>query len=349
MSQTYTISEQESTWLLITYFGFWTLGWTVLFYCLTAIDPWWASRFPRSTKMHENDRNWSARNLLGVIHALFVSAITVPAIFILWPATDEVRFGATGHLATCSIGPDRAELAEQWSEVSEAVAMAGLAFTAFTLADVGISAVHGLATADYIAHHIAFITAGMIIRGHCMLPFNAAILLAMEASTPFLNVLLFFRHRGTAYKKMVQVNGIIFVCLFVLFRLVLNTYGAITLWYHWNFVPAVVPRWQAWFLMAAIAAGAAVQFVWFPSIAKIFGSGMSELLGRSVDNGVSDAGLSSPLAGDAVDDGNSSGAGNTPTDYGSIEDEANIKRAKSQTEAAPEASGQTTSPLRLVD
>jgi len=157
--------------------------------------------------------------------------------------------------------------------------MGGLLFTAFLLADTIISWIHDLASWDYVVHHIAFMSAGLIIRGHCMLPYNAAILLAMEASTPFLNVMLFFRNRGPAYSLLVQATGVVFVLLFVLFRLILNTYGAILLWQHRTVaMPPSVPEWQRCFLLGAVAAGSALQFIWFPAIARIFCKGVMNLI-----------------------------------------------------------------------
>mmetsp|Transcript_135929 Transcript_135929/g.378843 ORF Transcript_135929/g.378843 Transcript_135929/m.378843 type:complete len:339 (-) Transcript_135929:154-1170(-) len=297
------ITEEDGHQDMLTYFGCWTLFWVLLFYCLSWTEPRWAGRWPPSTKLHENDRYWSARNVLGIIHAIFITALTVPALFKLYDAPDEVRFGATGHLAACAPGSEhRIEIVEKWGFVAQAVALAGLAFTAFTLADVGISTVHGLATMDHIAHHLAFVTAGLIIRGHCMLPFNASILLAMEASTPFLNIMLFFRHRGMAFKTAVQVNGILFVLLYVVFRVALNTYGAVVLWLHYKTaMPPTVPAWQAWFLLMAISAGAAIQFFWFPQIARMFRAGLLGLLGRGcAEDGAAEGYPRNPRHGDSL-------------------------------------------------
>mmetsp|Transcript_96582 Transcript_96582/g.268458 ORF Transcript_96582/g.268458 Transcript_96582/m.268458 type:complete len:300 (-) Transcript_96582:206-1105(-) len=274
------VNQEDGILEMIMYFACWTASWVVLFYALSATAPLWMRGFPTSSKEHENTRYWCARNVIGIVHALFISALTVPAFFMLSNAPDEIRFGATGHLATCSVGSERLDAAE-WEFVCQAVAMAGLAFTAFTLADVGISGLHGLVTPDLLVHHVAFISAGLIIRGHCMLPLNAAILLAMEASTPFLNLMLFFRRRGDSFKSMVQANGIAFVVLFIVFRLILNTYGAVVLWQQSRMaMPPTVSTWEAWFLLIAVAAGAIIQFFWFPQIARTFSSGICELLGQ---------------------------------------------------------------------
>mmetsp|Transcript_68275 Transcript_68275/g.211238 ORF Transcript_68275/g.211238 Transcript_68275/m.211238 type:complete len:243 (+) Transcript_68275:657-1385(+) len=165
-----------------------------------------------------------------------------------------------------------------------------------------------------------------------MLPFNAAILMAMEVSTPFLNLGLLLRHRGPAFKKCVELNGLLFLAFFILFRLILNTYGAILLWYHRRSIPPTVPKWQAWFLLVAVAAGAVVQFWWFPIIAKSFGGALSGYLRhRSV---ASDLGSGEPLQGGAGQRRSRAGTpaeneggrpGNNATDYGSNADGDAVK------------------------
>mmetsp|Transcript_82382 Transcript_82382/g.207281 ORF Transcript_82382/g.207281 Transcript_82382/m.207281 type:complete len:330 (+) Transcript_82382:104-1093(+) len=250
-----------------------TLFWTAAFYAIALSESLWAVGIPSSSRPDENCRYVKARNVLGILHASLVSALVLPVV---WMATGEqssVLFASSEFLTTCTQieHPD-------WNSSGQAVALAGLLFTAFLFADIVISWIHGLSSWDYVLHHVAFITAGLIIRGHCMLPYNSAILLAMEASTPFLNVMLFFRNRGPAYGLLVQASGIIFVVLFVLFRLILNTYGAILLWRHRaSAMPQSVPELQRCFLLGAIVAGSALQFFWFPAIARIFYKGLMNL------------------------------------------------------------------------
>jgi len=322
----------EELWMS---FAAWTVMWTLLFYLLSYTWPQWGSRIQQSTKAHENGRYWSARNVIGVIHAVFIAALTVPSYIALSGGGDYIRFGYTGHLATCAVGPDHPlppALIQPWEFMVQAVALAGLAFTSFTCADICICLLHGLSSADYIVHHIAFISAGLLIRGHCMLPFNAAILMAMEASTPFLNFVLFFRHRGPRYGVAVQVSGIIFVILFIVVRLGLNTYGAVILWLHRDTaMPPTVPKWQAWLLIAAVVAGAGVQFFWFPQIVKTFGSGLRDLLGsrrRSTD-----------AAGDAISSSGDCSEGRSPGCLSSTsqEEEPRTKQSEGATEQAPAA------------
>jgi hypothetical protein len=264
--------------------GFWTLGWVLLFYTLACTLPRWSKNLPPSSKEHENDKYWIARDVIGIIHALLVSALCVPAAFEFLEAPDWVQFASSSHLANCRVDGADIELLP-WNFAGQAVALSGLAFTTFTLADAIVSVAHGLATVDYIIHHIAFVTAGMIIRGHCMLPFNAAVLMGMEASTPFLNYFHLVRHRGDVFRIRVIVCGISFFVLFLLWRIGFNLYATAHLWivHIKGFaIPAHVPQWQARFLMVAVTAGAGVQFFWLPSICKLFMSRLRDLLKAEV-------------------------------------------------------------------
>lgn len=250
-----------------------TSFWTALFYLLVWTRPYWMRKVISSSKTHENCKYWETRNVWGAIHAVVVSCLVIPVLLALSDAPAEVRVGTSPNLATCS-QKDYPHM----NRIGQAIALAGMLFTAFIASDSIISIVHRLSTWDFVVHHIAFLAAGLIIRGHCMLPYNAAILLSMEVSTPFLNVMLLFRNRGEKYQGIVQVTGIIFVVTFVLFRLVLNTYGVSFLWQHRaDAIPHAVPRWQSSYLVVAIILGSVLQYFWFPAIAKIFVKGLKDL------------------------------------------------------------------------
>lgn len=259
----------------------WVIGWTLLFYVLSWTHPLWMRFIHESTKAHENDKYWCARMIIGIIHAIVVSLLCLPALVGLVGAPFSDQFAFSTNLDQC--GADGSVQAFVNNDLYyRTVALAGLAFTAFTASDIIVSVVHRLATPDYLVHHAAFVTAGTIIRGNCMLPFNASILMAMEISTPFLNFLLLVRHRGERFQTSMTVSGIVFMVTYVLFRIVLNTYGAGLMWYCWfrgdpAMVPQYVPAWQVWFLLVAISAGAAVQFFWFPDIAKKFGTAFQQV------------------------------------------------------------------------
>lgn len=264
---------------ILSFFG-WTIGWVLLFYLLCRTQHVWMKGIPRSCKTFENDKYWCARNIVGIVHALLISVISVPCLLAIASKSEDAQFSFSLHVGECTPDPSQMFSATEVL-IGQAIAFAGLVFSAFTFADVFISVVHGLATIDYIVHHFAFIAAGLIIRGNCILPLNAAILLSMEVSTPFLNFLLFFRHRGDSYSKWCSLAGVMFFVTFVLSRIICNTYGAVILWVkRGTALPAAVPAWQAWFLLAAVTAGAAVQFFWFPRIARNFAAGISGLLQR---------------------------------------------------------------------
>lgn len=271
-----TVDGQED---LVRAFLQWSVLWITLFYAMVLTYGYWAKSFGSSEKAHENCPYWSSRHFLGIIHAIVVSSVALWCLVQLWSAPNDVKFGSSSHLATCKAESDTAFA--DWESVGEAIAVAGLAFTTFTFTDILISFTHGLLAVDHFVHHVAFVLAGLVIRGQCILPFNAALLLSMEVSTPFLNCLLFFRHRGDRWKPLLVICGASFFVSYVVFRLFLNTYGTGLLWSktHGNDAfPGRVPEVQVYFLLLALTIGACVQLYWFPAVARGFGANLMALL-----------------------------------------------------------------------
>mmetsp|Transcript_30338 Transcript_30338/g.56874 ORF Transcript_30338/g.56874 Transcript_30338/m.56874 type:complete len:332 (-) Transcript_30338:42-1037(-) len=258
-----------------------TGAWLLLFYALSATYPCWSKQVSPSSKEHENNRYWCARDVIGIIHALVVCSLSLPPLFMLLLENTHVQYASTNHLATCKVNYQKDPDLVSWEATMEAVALAGLIFTTFTLADLLVLCVHGLATVDYVIHHVAFVVAGAIIRCNCILPLNAVILMAMEVSTPFLNWVMIFRHRGERYKLQVIVAGTLFFFTFIVFRLFLNIYGTVFLLVgeaQGSALPAHVPAWQAAIILVAVAAGAGVQLFWLPKIWRTFGTRIWQLL-----------------------------------------------------------------------
>mmetsp|Transcript_72372 Transcript_72372/g.114741 ORF Transcript_72372/g.114741 Transcript_72372/m.114741 type:complete len:311 (-) Transcript_72372:108-1040(-) len=240
----------------------WTLMWLALFYVFCVSFPHWSKMVEPSSKEHENDRYWSSRELFGLVHAMIISALSLPPLFLfLFDSDERVKFASSPHLATCKVDRRDVDLLD-WELTMQAISLAGLAFTTFTLADLVVLSLHGMATLDYIVHHVAFVSAGLILRGNCMLPFNAAVLMAMEVSTPFLNWVTFFRHRGEQYENQVIGAGVMFFLTFLVFRLGLNIYGTVLLVLDQArglAMPERVPMWQQVLVILAIIAGVVVQ------------------------------------------------------------------------------------------
>eukprot|EP00812_Abedinium_dasypus_P005333 NODE_1668_length_1088_cov_331.086157.p1 GENE.NODE_1668_length_1088_cov_331.086157~~NODE_1668_length_1088_cov_331.086157.p1 ORF type:complete len:313 (-),score=58.73 NODE_1668_length_1088_cov_331.086157:74-1012(-) len=243
---------------------------TLIFYAAAWANPCWARHFVDSSKPHENERYWNARFIMNLFQSVPVSAVCIPLVFELLPASPHVQFAAVDTIGFCAVSHKTSDT-ELWPWRAEAyvVGAAGLVFTTFTFVDLVLMTLHRLARLDEVVHHIAFIFAGVLIRTNCMLPLNAALLMAMEVSTPFLNYVLFFRHRGDRYATCLSVSGAIFLVLYVVFRLGLNLYGTVLLWLNIQYALHRVPDWQGWGLAVAITIGSVLQFVWFPGIWRI--------------------------------------------------------------------------------
>jgi hypothetical protein len=239
----------------------WLLAWTSIFYLLVWLSPYWFNHLPQSIKSHENVVHWNVVQVSSCIHSIFISAISVPILLQLAFAPAEVQFpDARGVQPWCQAPPDRHEMVA-WNATFVWIAMAGMAFTAHIISDVFTSVVHRIATVQQIVHHVAFIIAGCIIRGSCLLPFSSAVLMSMEVSTPFLNFLMLFRHRGDRYSWAVNISQVCFIVLFLIFRIGLNSYGTILMWLNRERIAQLnVPSWQVDFLLVAITVGAVIQF-----------------------------------------------------------------------------------------
>uniref|UniRef100_A0A7S0AGE0 TLC domain-containing protein n=1 Tax=Pyrodinium bahamense TaxID=73915 RepID=A0A7S0AGE0_9DINO len=251
--------------------------WTLLFHALRWTQPRWMSGAPPSSRGHENDACWCTRNVHGIIHASLISLVSVPALIQLLGASPEVQFAFTDHIGQCALDGSNPALIG-WDRTSRFVGLAALAVVTFLASDLVILLVHRQMTIDYFVHHVAFIGAGFLTRINCMLPLNGSILLAMEASTPFLNYLLLFRNRGGGYRLSTGIAGSLFFVLFLILRIGFNTYGVVLLWANWRHAaPPWLPSWQLMAILIAITTGCLVQFFWLPGIVKSFSAAIMEL------------------------------------------------------------------------
>lgn len=268
-------SRTDGFEIMIAGFIVMTLFWWAVFHVAVYTERWWGRRLPKSTKEHENNPTWLVRHYLGGFVGLFLACITVPALVQLRHEPFDVKFAHSSHLAFCEFD-GFGEPLRTWGT---ATAFAGMTFTAYTIADLVIMCVHGFITWDYIVHHFCFIAVGLIIRCNCILPFEAAILMAMEVSTPFLNYLLIYRNRGEGYYINLMIAGGLFSALFVATRICLNSWGLVELVLHRREdLTQLVPPWQAWSLLIMVAGGALVQFFWLPPVMQAVGSSLIPLM-----------------------------------------------------------------------
>lgn len=266
--------------------GTWTACWTALFYVISGTHPYWIKYCGESSKRHENERYWCTRNVIGIIHALLISILSVPAMVYYMSAPQEVLYRSSQNILSC-VSPAEDE---QEVYISLQLARCGLAFTTFTLSDLIVSSIHKLATWDFIFHHVAFIACGLIIRENCILPGISSALMAMEVSTPFLNVMLLLRNREDRFIFLTSICGILFFFTYTIFRIFINGYATFVV--QRKAIPQLlgsgtggvavaperVPAWQLWFLVVALGAGAGLQFFWYPSIFKTFVKGIGGLM-----------------------------------------------------------------------
>lgn len=239
-----------------------TLFWLVAFYAMIGTHHRWGRYVPPSTKEHENDPKWMARNILGGVMATLVSGLCLPILWWSRNLSGLACFDGIDGAAVAFCTTDPIRFYGGWG---------AMIFIAYTVSDSILMAVHGWCAPDYVIHHILFIAAGLIIRGHCMLRCNGGILLSLEATTPFLNTAIFFRNRGPQFGRLLFFVGIILMVGFVLLRILLCSYGTIYLLMNVDLLFQVAPAWESWTVLVVVTAGTAVQYFWFAPLLNAFG------------------------------------------------------------------------------
>merc|ERR1712086_268620 len=203
--------------------------WTGLWYASAA---WLRNRpspWPPSSVPAENSPHWFACCISSTVNAVFSCVVCLPAVWMLLRAPHQVQFISTSRVGLCIGDPHEHNwdmaYAGDWGQLLTAVALTGQSFAIRTAVDLLLQAKHGLLTIDGAVHHVIFIAAGWLIRRHCMMPLNAAVLMSMELSTPFLNYYVFFRTRYP-YAPDVTTSRTLFCYTFVAARVLLNSAGA---------------------------------------------------------------------------------------------------------------------------
>jgi len=203
---------------------FWVVVWYVGAWLTTKLSPRW----PKSTVASENSPYWGSCTIMSTVNAVISASVCVPAAYYYLWKSPEQWFNSAMPIDFCYD-----TTAVGFTEAAVAVALVGQSFSIRTAIDMLLQFIHGLLTVEEAIHHVIYILAGFLVRRHCMMPMNAAILMSMEISTPFLNYYLFFRTRYP-FSKDVNVAKTIFGVLFLAFRILLNSFGVfIFLRQHW--------------------------------------------------------------------------------------------------------------------
>mmetsp|Transcript_97131 Transcript_97131/g.302944 ORF Transcript_97131/g.302944 Transcript_97131/m.302944 type:complete len:276 (-) Transcript_97131:179-1006(-) len=216
--------------------------------------------WPPSKVESENSPFWGACVVMSTVNAFVCTAICVPALAQLLFAPHAAQFKHRPSYAFCSGGP-----ATGFDFTIDAVAFCGQSFIIRLALDAVLQLIHNILTVEEALHHAVFFAAGWLIRSNCVLPLNAAFLMAMEVSTPFLNYYLFFRGRYP-FRNDVNAAKTAFGVLFLVFRMILNTYGAVILVKAYLGQTAGMPRsmpcWQQVTVVVLVVAGACLQMYW---------------------------------------------------------------------------------------
>jgi len=112
------------------------------------------------------------------------------------------------------------------------IARAAHIFMCYIVSDLVVGLPLKLLGTDMVIHHTIFIVVSLIITFNCFGALLAGTLLLMEASTPFLNFFLYFRHRWGYDSKSVELSFYFFALCYLVFRLILFPIVCIYFFYH---------------------------------------------------------------------------------------------------------------------
>jgi len=239
--------------------------WLLLFFMLQiVVYPCFKRRLQNwpSTAPEEEGGPFFAWLLQSTILAILVVAMSSGVLPYL------VRASAPVQLARPDVE------ARQYYDDLLMVAWASHIFMCYIVSDLIASSAFRLISYDMVAHHIIFIMVSLIITFNCFGALLAGTLLLMEASTPFLNFFLYFRHRSGwgPQNKLVEMSFYLFAICFVVFRLILFPLVCGYFFYHLakKDTPVnleVLPA-SLGVIGLCLVLAIAVQFVWATQIGK---------------------------------------------------------------------------------
>lgn len=230
--------------------GFWYLiCWVSIFYCSLALAPYVNSLLP-SSEPKENTKIWVGWNLFSLLQGCVVPMITLGVLFGkngLWWHKDDAQF---------------------YSGMT--VRNAGLLFVTFELSDLLLGMKNQYLSTHMIIHHVTFIILGISCLTTpnicCWSGIHIAILMTQEMSNPFLSLTVFLNNRLNKGLGLflLWVVRLLFVIMFLLFRIGLNTWGTIDFISAWcrGQVPTGVPAVMIWVIMLGMLVGACMQWLW---------------------------------------------------------------------------------------
>ena len=130
---------------------------------------------------------WGVLWYAGILFARLVVLKSIPSssvatennpIFVGQKFTAMLKVILVSGMANACLWGFQGKPLEQHFLGGPAIEIAGILFTTFELADLGLGMLHGLMDLEYVVHHVLHILLGLIIRGNCMTGLLAAVLMA---------------------------------------------------------------------------------------------------------------------------------------------------------------------------
>ncbi|KAG8470872.1 hypothetical protein KFE25_009293 [Diacronema lutheri] len=232
--------------------------------------------------------HWFASHVVSMAHALVITAAALACLWLLWDAPATVKLGARAPPRWA----DGVSVASpRWADGYPLIAATGELFTAWLAYDLAlvVGAWATLGSWETVAHHLGFLLAAALLRGYYFAPWQAAVCLSMEASTPFLNLCQLKEALGLDKRsRAVVCSFLAFALCFFAFRVLLLAAALLQLLAHWADGPwalpptrastaaaaaepatPAVPELAAYALVALLCAALCMMLGWFRRIVAI--------------------------------------------------------------------------------
>lgn len=235
---------------------------------------------PQNANHKKASAHWFASHVVSTAHAIVVTTVSLQILLTLSDAPSAIKLGT--RAPQLSVANDR------WLQTYPRVAAVGELFTAWLFYDlllvVGVWSILG--SWETIVHHLGFLCAAGVLRGFYFAPWQSAVCLCMEASTPFLNVCQLKEALGLDKSSPVVVGAFGgFALNFFVFRIIVLAAGLVQLLLGWESgpwkepplrsipgssgEPPAVPAWVANALVALLVAALSLMLMWFRRILLI--------------------------------------------------------------------------------
>eukprot|EP00755_Sulcionema_specki_P019979 Sspe_Gene.70815::Locus_41850_Transcript_1_1_Confidence_1.000_Length_1180::g.70815::m.70815 len=204
----------------------------------------------------------------GVVGILLHSYLGPAALFTAMDMLPATPGQAAGNRAALSAAPE-------WYDRHNAAQVNGEIFTGYAVYITIMWLLGWEKGVDKIIHHVVFLFLAVTLAGSNVFARLSSFAMAMELSTPFLNInLISDWFDGRLFRITHLIMGSLFILSFVFLRIGVFGYGLFTTMYHYYMDRSIAPLPEplAWAVLLLFLGGWLIQVYWLgPIWSKIVG------------------------------------------------------------------------------